>query len=453
MTHFLRLMAFLARALGAVLATLALASVASAATLTVGGTGLTVQGGSSVCNYTAITESGAGNWSVTCGSGSRTITISPPVNGSVCASFTSITESGAGNWVVAGCGSLSPTITLDAPSQSGQTYLTGTAYTLKATPTVPAGRTVSSVQFFADGNLIHAGTVSGSQYVWDWSPAAGTYQVLARVTDSTAATADSVTRSMIFQVPAPPVQLYYVHPDHLGTPRAITRVSDNQVVWRWDNTEPFGNSQPTGSVAYNLRFPGQYFDAETATHYNYFRDYDPKVGRYIESDPIGLAAGLGTFGYVSANPLVLLDTLGLAECKYSIGRHTLSCQPGNPENGLASVNLGPGGLFSGLRDCRNNPSKQCQESKGKGPIPEGNYDLLKYDGNHENSDNWWRARPQSLMQRFLDGQGYGRGGGYLLHPGGASKGCITYDGNRDDYKRLNDLLNKENGNNTLTVTQ
>jgi RHS repeat-associated protein len=88
--------------------------------------------------------------------------------------------------------------------------------------------------------------------------------------------------------------VYYVHADQLGTPRMITRPSDNAIVWRWDNTEPFGDSQANedpsglGAFAYNLRFPGQYRDAETSTNYNYFRDYDPAIGRYVESDPIGL---------------------------------------------------------------------------------------------------------------------------------------------------------------------
>ncbi|WP_205836512.1 RHS repeat domain-containing protein [Iodobacter violaceini] len=96
----------------------------------------------------------------------------------------------------------------------------------------------------------------------------------------------------------------YIWADHLGTPRQITDPASKQTLWRWDG-EPFGNSladedpSKTGKkFSYNLRFPGQYFDKETGKLYNYFRDYDPATGRYIESDPIGLAGGINTYLWI-----------------------------------------------------------------------------------------------------------------------------------------------------------
>jgi RHS repeat-associated protein len=81
-------------------------------------------------------------------------------------------------------------------------------------------------------------------------------------------------------------------------------------VWHWDH-DPFGNGAPTGNITYNLRFPGQYYDLETGLHYNGFRDYDPSVGRYVQSDPIGLRGGLNPYAYAKASPISNIDLSGL----------------------------------------------------------------------------------------------------------------------------------------------
>ncbi|MCP3675369.1 MAG: hypothetical protein GY829_12965, partial [Gammaproteobacteria bacterium] len=99
------------------------------------------------------------------------------------------------------------------------------------------------------------------------------------------------------------------HTDHLATPRKATNEA-GQVVWQWES-EAFGNALPQSSgIAVNLRFPGQYYDAGTGLYYNYFRYYDPEVGRYITSDPIGLQGGLNTYGYVGGNPINVIDPTG-----------------------------------------------------------------------------------------------------------------------------------------------
>jgi RHS repeat-associated protein len=114
------------------------------------------------------------------------------------------------------------------------------------------------------------------------------------------------------------VAVYYVHTDHLNTPRKISRPSDNALMWRWD-PDTYGSVGPNqspsglGTFVYNLRFPGQYYLPETGLFYNYFRDYDPQMGRYIESDPIGLAGGnYSTYGYDNSNPLTFMDPSGLS---------------------------------------------------------------------------------------------------------------------------------------------
>ncbi len=112
-------------------------------------------------------------------------------------------------------------------------------------------------------------------------------------------------------------EIFYIHFDQIGTPRMLVD-SAGKSRWRWDQADPFGLEPPDekaqgDSIAlpFNLRFPGQYYDRETGLHHNYFRDYDPTTGRYIQSDPIGLRASMNTYTYANANPLAYYDPYGL----------------------------------------------------------------------------------------------------------------------------------------------
>jgi len=126
---------------------------------------------------------------------------------------------------------------------------------------------------------------------------------------------------------------------------------------------------PTGSYTYNLRFPGQYYDAESGFHYNVNRDYEPATGRYVQSDPIGLGGGISTYSYVNSGPLNNFDVFGLAcnargcwntaqeKALYDIedyaGYYATACAGHDPyacRAGEVSTNTGDGlrGALSGL---------------------------------------------------------------------------------------------------------
>ncbi len=106
--------------------------------------------------------------------------------------------------------------------------------------------------------------------------------------------------------------VYTFHNNELGTPELMTD-STNTVVWE-GISKPFGETAVNSgsTVVNNFRFQGQYYDAETGLHYNGQRYYDPKTGRYLTPDPIGLAGGVNPYVYVGNDPVNLVDPWGLA---------------------------------------------------------------------------------------------------------------------------------------------
>lgn len=133
----------------------------------------------------------------------------------------------------------------------------------------------------------------------------------------------------------------YIFTDHLNTPREVARINaaaptvnnGYTILWKWDSL-PFGETQPnenpnnTGIFSFNHRFPGQYKDKETGLNQNWFRDYDAGLGRYVQSDPLGMRAGANTYEYVGSSPLKYSDPQGLLAvitCSPCGGGGAMSC--------------------------------------------------------------------------------------------------------------------------------
>ncbi|MBN5130680.1 RHS repeat protein [Stenotrophomonas maltophilia] len=180
-------------------------------------------------------------------------------------------------------------------------------------------------------------------------------------------------------------ELAYVQPDHLGTPRVVIDPVRNVAIWEWSNkSEVFGNQIPSvdpdgDGVAFELalRFPGQQATDASGLFYNYFRDYDPASARYVESDPVGLNAGVSTYGYVISNPARFTDPLGLTTTlittyDFGIANHSAIhvSIPGKPDflydpsgSYAPGGRRGTGGLFEG-RDASLASYKKYQVGTG-----------------------------------------------------------------------------------------
>lgn len=276
-----------------------------------------------------------------------------------------------------------PVVALSSPANNA-VFAEHVPIPLRATASDSDGG-IARVEFYVGTTLL--ATVTQAPFAFTWTDAVpGTYTLTAKGVDNVGATTRSAPITVTVKEAG---QVYFIQADHLNTPRLITDAAAN-VVWRWDS-DAFGSTPPdedpsaSGTLfVFNPRFPGQYFDAETGLHYNYFRDYDPRTGRYIQSDPIGLTGGINTYAYVSSNPLDSFDPKGLQQNDprdFSSRRPSLGL-PNPVARAEREAALALDRLFKKIKDF-------CASSDSSNPAWPGNDPSVAPPGTE------WRGKPGS----------------------------------------------------------
>lgn len=241
------------------------------------------------------------------------------------------------------------------------------------------GERVKKVVYAESGNRV-------TYYLYDG------HQLSAEITTTEVNSTPAKYRQTLYLGNAPVIyldggEIYSVQSDHLGAPHRLTD-SNRQTVWAAEYT-PFGAADISiDRITFGHRYPGQYFDEETETHYNYLRDYDPKTGRYITSDPIGLSGGFNRFAYANASPQNYSDAMGL-QANPALG----ACVAG--PNPVCAVGAGTTGaallgtaIGVGIGHLLNSDDDEKQELLGI-RVFRKDIDLFDSNGTGDKYGHWW----------------------------------------------------------------
>ncbi|WP_086734297.1 putative T7SS-secreted protein [Streptomyces glaucescens] len=183
----------------------------------------------------------------------------------------------------------------------------------------PLGRRTAKIRMADDGESV----VERVDFTWDGTTLCEQTTTSAELPRPVTLTWDHEGRHPIAQterlldaeIPQTVIdaRFYAIVTDLVGTPSELVD-EHGRIAWRTRTTLWGTTTWAKDSTTYTpLRFPGQYYDAETGLHYNYFRHYDPETARYLTLDPLGLAPAPNPTSYVH-NPHVWTDPLGLAPC-------------------------------------------------------------------------------------------------------------------------------------------
>ncbi|MFT2014335.1 putative T7SS-secreted protein [Streptomyces sp. 796.1] len=189
----------------------------------------------------------------------------------------------------------------------------------------PLGRRISKERLIGDGvavettlfiwdgtRLAEQSTSDGRHITWDYTP--GTHSPIAQTNDVLSTQVNDAPLIEPFTSTTSDghgARFHAVITNLAGTPMELIS-ADGTLVWQ-HRTTLWGTPLQTTTEKLDcpLRFAGQYADAESGLHYNYFRHYDPETARYTSPDPLGLVPNPNPATYVN-NPHAWSDRLGLA---------------------------------------------------------------------------------------------------------------------------------------------